>query len=78
MNEYNAIIPLEVIEMERKSSDARIKASIKYNQNNTKQYPIRLNLNTDADIIEKLSTVDSVAGYIKDLIRADMKKNPRN
>lgn len=61
---------------ERKSSDARIRANTKYNKNNTKQYPIRLNLNTDADIIDKLSSVDNIAGYIKELIRADMKKNP--
>jgi len=58
----------------RKSSDARIKASTKYNKNNTKQYPIRLNLNTDTDIIEKLSTVDNVSGYIKQLIRDDIAK----
>lgn len=63
---------------ERKSSDARIRANTKYNKNNTKQYPIRLNLNTDADIIDKLSSVDNIAGYIKELIREDMKKNPRN
>ena len=61
---------------ERKSSDARIRANTKYNKNNTKQYPIRLNLNTDADIIDKLSSVDNIAGYIKELIRADIKKNP--
>lgn len=54
------------------SSPAHNRATAKYNAANTKQYPIRLNLNTDKDIIEKLSTVDSVAGYIKDLIRADI------
>ena len=59
---------------ERKSSDARIKANTKYNKNNTKQYPIRFNLNTDQDIIDKLSKVDNVAGYIKQLIREDIKR----
>lgn len=63
--------------MERKSSDARIRANTKYNKNNTKQYPFRLNLNTDTDIIEKLSTVDSVAGYIKQLIRADIERGQK-
>jgi predicted GIY-YIG superfamily endonuclease len=30
---------------------------------------------TDADIMEKLATVGNMQGYIKELIRADMKKN---
>ena len=58
----------------KKSTDAQIRASAKYNVANTKQYPIRLNINTDGDIIKHLETVPSVAGYIKDLIRDDMKK----
>lgn len=62
---------------ERKSSDARIRANTKYNKNNTKQYPIRLNLNTDADIIDKLSSVDNIAGYIKELIREDIANESR-
>lgn len=32
---------------------------------------IRLNYNTDADIIEKLNNVESKIGYIKTLIRKD-------
>ena len=62
----------------KKSSDAQIRASAKYNVANTKQYPFRLNLNTDQDVIAKLETVPSVAGYIKELIRDDIKKNPGN
>ena len=58
----------------RPSSPAQRKAVIKYNAANTKQYPIRFNLNTDQDIIEKLSQVPSVAGYIKQLIRDDIRK----
>ena len=46
-------------------------ASNKYNKENTKQILIRLNKNTDADIISRLDSVDSKQGYIKDLIRND-------
>ena len=36
---------------------------------------LRLNKNTDADIIAKLESVPSKMGYIKQLIRADIAKN---
>lgn len=58
--------------MERKSSHAA--AANKYNRNNTVQLLIRLNKNTDTDIIAALSSVESKQGYIKALIRADIKK----
>jgi len=35
---------------------------------------IRLNHNTDKDIIEKLEDVPSRAGYVKEVIRADIAK----
>ena len=54
---------------ERKSSDARIRATAKYNAKATKQVPLRFNLKTDADILEKLYSVDNIQGYIKQLIR---------
>ena len=41
---------------------------------NIKQFKIGLNRNTDADIIDFLDTLDNKQGYIKDLIRRDMKK----
>lgn len=44
----------------------------KYDKAHCKQYAIKLNLETDADIIEKLSSVESVQGYIKQAIRADI------
>ena len=53
------------------------KASIsqmKYDKDHTRYYGLKLNLTTDADIIEKLTTVGSMQGYIKQLIRADMQK----
>ena len=33
---------------------------------------LKLNRETDADILEKLASVPNVQGYIKELIRADM------
>lgn len=41
---------------------------------NTTRIALRLNNNTDADIIEFLDTLNNKQGYIKDLIREDMKK----
>lgn len=58
--------------MERKHNHAA--AANKYNQKNTVQVPIRLNKNTDADIIAALESAESKQGYIKALIRADIKK----
>lgn len=57
------------------TSEAQKRAVIKYDAKNTKQYHLKLNVNTDADIIERLNQVDTVQGYIKDLIREDMKND---
>lgn len=46
----------------------------KYDDKNTKRYGFKLNLNTDADIIQRLDTVENKQKYIKDLIRKDLKK----
>lgn len=46
----------------------------RYDEKNTKQIRLKLNLKTDADILEKLSEVDSKQGYIKRLIREDISK----
>ena len=43
-----------------------------YDRKHCRTYGLKLNLATDADIIEKLSTVDSMQGYIKQLIRQDI------
>lgn len=57
------------------ATKAQIKASNKYDKENTKQISLRLNKKTDADILEHLETVGSKQGYIKELIRQDMKKS---
>ena len=49
-------------------------ASMKYDKANTTDVRIKLNNNTDADILEKLNSVDNKQGYIKALIRADLNK----
>lgn len=46
----------------------------KYDKANTKQFMMKLNLNTDKDILEWLDKQSNKQGAIKDLIREDMKK----
>lgn len=41
---------------------------------NVRQYIVRLNRNTEADLIDKLESEPSVQGYIKSLIREDISK----
>lgn len=54
------------------ASEAKIKANNKSNKKNTIQVLLRLNKNTDSDIIKKLDDVPSKMGYIKELIRNDI------
>lgn len=51
------------------STKAQINAVNKYNRKKTKVVPVRLNKQTDTDIIEHLETETSKMGYIKKLIR---------
>lgn len=55
-----------------KTSKSQIKAVERYNKANTVAICIRLNKETDKDILEALERVVSKQGYIKDLIRADI------
>lgn len=50
-------------------------ASHKYDKAHTKQIPLKLNLVHDKDILNRLSEVSNVQGYIKALIRADIQKD---
>lgn len=56
------------------ATEAQKTASYKYDKNNTKRIALKLNLNTDADILQKLSEEKNVQGYIKKLIRSDILK----
>lgn len=59
------------------ASEAKLKANEKYLKANTKIVSLRLNYNTDKDIIKKLDEVESKMGYIKELIRKDLQKEKK-
>ena len=46
----------------------------KYDRANTTRVSIKLNNKTDEDIIQYLASLENKQGYIKELIREDMKK----
>ena len=56
------------------STEARKRANAKYDLTNTVQIKMKLNRTTDADIIGHLDQIENKQGYIKSLIRQDMKK----
>lgn len=53
---------------------AEKRAKDKYDKVNTKQVKLKLNVKTDADIIEALELSGNKQGYIKKLIREDLQK----
>lgn len=55
------------------TSEAQKRAVLKYDAEHTRQYHLKLNTGTDADIIEFLSD-KNIQGYIKQLIRDDMNR----
>lgn len=56
----------------RKTSEAKMKANAKYDATHTKMICLKLNLGTDADILERLAEVPAMQTYIKELIREDI------
>ena len=58
--------------MSKNLTDAKKKAIRKYDEANTKQVHLKLNVKTDADILDHLKNQENVQGYIKKLIREDM------
>lgn len=50
----------------------KIKYNADYVKNNVLQVMVKINRNTEADLIEFLDTKENKQGYIKSLIRADM------
>ena len=56
------------------ATEAQLRAQRRYDAKNTRQVHIKLNLRTDEDVLDKLDSVPSKQGYIKQLIRADLKK----
>lgn len=57
------------------TSEAQKRTNAKYDAIHTKQLKLKLNTATDADILEWLENMENKQGYIKDLIRADIKGN---
>lgn len=55
-------------------SEAQKKASAKYDRSHTRQIMLKLNLKTDSDILAKLESVKNKQGYVKNLIRNDLKE----
>lgn len=58
-----------------KTSDAQLRAAAKYAKKKIKKMTFSFNRETDADILEKLESVDNKQGYIKGLIRKDIQEN---
>lgn len=58
------------------TSEAQKRAQKKYDETNKDKFRmvhLKLNRDTDAEIVAKLESVDSIQGYIKELIRADIR-----
>ena len=55
------------------TTEAQKRAVRKYDDAHTKQVHLKLNTETDADILERLAEIGNVQGYIKMLIRDDVK-----
>lgn len=58
-------------------SEKRKQAQAQWDKENTCMYTLKLNKHTDAELIEQLDKQPSKAGYIKQLIRDDIKKTGR-
>lgn len=57
---------------EKKISESLKKAQNKYRKVSTRTYSIRLNKQTDADVIEVLDRIDNKQAYIRNLVRSDI------
>jgi len=58
-------------------SKAQLRAQAKYDRENTKQLTLKLNIKSDADILAVLSGSENKQGYIKALLREDMRNNEK-
>lgn len=55
-------------------SDAKRKTNMEYDRKNTKLIGMKLNRNTDKDILAFLEKQENIQGYLKRIIREDMTK----
>lgn len=56
------------------TSEAQKRANAKYDRTHTKGIFLKLNKETDKDILDWLSEITNVQGYIKSLIRHDKER----
>lgn len=56
------------------ASEAMKRGIAKYDAANTVQIKLKLNKKTDADILKRLDEIGNKQGYIKALIREDIKR----
>ena len=56
------------------TNQAQIKAPAKYDAEHTTGVYLKLNNKNDADILDRLASVSNKQGYIKELIREDIKR----
>ena len=61
--------------MTNEQKKARDRRQAKFDAANTTRVQLKLNNNTDADIIDKLNSVPSKQGYIKEAVREKMKRD---
>lgn len=55
-------------------TEATKAAKARYDAKTAKYYSLKLNTNTDSEMIEHLAKQENVQGYLKELIRKDMAK----
>lgn len=58
------------------TSEAQKKAVYNYHKKKIKQVKLLVNIDTEADILDRLNKVPAKMTYIKDLIRKDIQENP--
>ena len=56
------------------ATEGQKRAKERYDKKNTVQLHFKLNKRTDADILEHLKRIGNKQGYVKALIRKDMRK----
>ena len=63
----------DFIQSHKEGDGMKYEAQAKYDAQHTVQIKLKLNKETDADILEQLAKVGNKQGYIKELIRKDMR-----
>ena len=57
------------------TTEAAKAAKAKYDAKTARYFSLKLNGNTDRELIERLEAQESIQAYIKDLIRKDIEKD---